>query len=93
MKEFILAMRHHEINNEFELGIESSAPFRYRGYCKGGDCPWKLHARPETHGSDNIIVTTMVDHHSCTSSGQRKTTTPTSSWVASLTLPMLSKKP
>jgi hypothetical protein len=34
MKEFILAMRHHEINNEFELGIESSAPFRYRGYCK-----------------------------------------------------------
>jgi hypothetical protein len=28
MKEFRLAMRQYAINNEFELGIESSAPFR-----------------------------------------------------------------
>jgi hypothetical protein len=38
-------------------------------------------------------VTPMVYHHSCTSSGQRKTMTPTSNWVASLALPMLSNKP
>ena len=29
MKEFRLAIRQYAINNEFELGIESSAPFRY----------------------------------------------------------------
>lgn len=39
MNEFRLAMRQYTINNEFELVIESSAPFRYRGYCKDGDCP------------------------------------------------------
>jgi hypothetical protein len=39
MKKFRLAMRLYAINNEFELGIESSAPFWYRGYCKGGDYP------------------------------------------------------
>lgn len=35
VKEFRLAMRQYAIDNEFE----SSAPFRYRGYYKGGDCP------------------------------------------------------
>ena len=38
-------------------------------------------------------VTVIVDQHTCTSSGRRKTTTPTSSWVASLALPILTKKP
>lgn len=33
-------------------------------------------------------VTPMVYHHSCTSSGQRNTMTPTSNWVASLALPI-----
>lgn len=56
MKEFRLAMRQYAINNEFELGIESSAPFRYRGYCKGGDCPWRINARPEVAGSPTIVV-------------------------------------
>jgi hypothetical protein len=37
-------------------------------------------------------VTTLIDEHSYTSSGRRKTTTPTSSWVASLALPILQKK-
>jgi hypothetical protein len=32
MKEFRLAIRQYAINNEFELGIESSSPFRYRAY-------------------------------------------------------------
>jgi hypothetical protein len=39
IKESRIAMRQYTINNEFELVIESSAPFRYRGYCKDGDCP------------------------------------------------------
>ena len=56
MKEFRLAIRQYAINNEFELGIESSAPFRYRGYCKGGDCPWRINARPEVAGSPTIVV-------------------------------------
>jgi hypothetical protein len=38
-------------------------------------------------------VTVIVDRHTCTSSGRRKTTTPTSSWVASLALTILTKKP
>jgi hypothetical protein len=38
-------------------------------------------------------VTALIDEHSCTSGGRRKTTTPTSSWIASLALPILQKKP
>jgi hypothetical protein len=38
-------------------------------------------------------VTALTDEHTCTSSGRRKTTTPTSSWVASLALSILKKKP
>jgi hypothetical protein len=60
MKEFRIAMRQYAINNEFELGIESSAPFRYRGYYKGGDCPWRIHARPEVIGLATIIVSSCL---------------------------------
>jgi hypothetical protein len=35
----------------------------------------------------------LTDEHRCTSSAMRKTTTPTSSWVASLALPILKCKP
>jgi hypothetical protein len=35
----------------------------------------------------------LTDEHICTSNGRRKITTPTSSWVASLALPILQKKP
>jgi hypothetical protein len=38
-------------------------------------------------------VTALNDEYTCTSSGRRKTTTPTSAWVASLALPILQKKP
>ncbi|XP_020406494.1 uncharacterized protein [Zea mays] len=93
MKEFRLAIRQYAINNEFELGIESSSPFRYRAYCKGGDCPWRINARLQNVGSPTVVVTVIVDKHTCTSSGRRKTTTPTSSWVASLAMPFLTKKP
>jgi hypothetical protein len=34
----------------------------------------------------------LIDEHHCTSSGRRKTTTPTSAWVASLAIPILRKK-
>jgi hypothetical protein len=40
-----------------------------------------------------LQVTTLIDEHTCTSSGRRKTTTLISSWVASLTLLILPKKP
>jgi hypothetical protein len=35
----------------------------------------------------------MTDEHTYTSSGRRKTTTPITSWIASLALPILTKKP
>jgi hypothetical protein len=35
----------------------------------------------------------MTDRHNCTSSARRRTTTPTSAWVAALSLPILLKKP
>jgi hypothetical protein len=38
-------------------------------------------------------VTALTDEHTCTSSGRRKITTPTSSWVASLALLIIKKKP
>jgi hypothetical protein len=34
----------------------------------------------------------ITNDHTCTSSGRRKTTTPTSSWVAGQALPILMKK-
>jgi hypothetical protein len=39
-----------------------------------------------------LQVIALIDEHTCTSSGRRKTTTLTSSWVASLTLSILTKK-
>jgi hypothetical protein len=39
MATFRLAIRHYTIKNEFELAIEATCPYRFRGYCKGGDCP------------------------------------------------------
>jgi hypothetical protein len=38
-------------------------------------------------------VTAVTDEHTYTSSGRRKTTTPITSWVASLALSILTKKP
>jgi hypothetical protein len=49
-------MRQFAINKEFELGIESSSPIKYRDFCKGGDSPWRIHAREEIKGSPTIIV-------------------------------------
>jgi hypothetical protein len=39
MPTFRLAMRQYAIKKEFELGIEAITPLKYRGYCRGGDCP------------------------------------------------------
>jgi hypothetical protein len=40
-----------------------------------------------------LQVTTLTDEQTCASSGRRKTTTPTSAWVASLAAPIPKKKP
>jgi hypothetical protein len=40
-----------------------------------------------------LQVSSLTNEHKCTSSGRRKTTTPTGYWVASLALPILTKKP
>jgi hypothetical protein len=93
MKEFRLAMRQYAIDKEFELGIEAIDKTRYRGYCMGGDCPWSINARMEYKGWDPVLVMMLNDVHTCTSSGRRRTSTPTSSWVAFKALPILMSEP
>jgi hypothetical protein len=56
MHHFRLAIRQYAINKEFELGIEATNKTRFRGYCKGPDCPWNIHARPEIKGAPTIQV-------------------------------------
>jgi hypothetical protein len=56
MATFRLAIRQFAIKNEFELGIEATSPYRFRGYCQGGECPWRINARLEIQGSPTIIV-------------------------------------
>jgi hypothetical protein len=40
-----------------------------------------------------VVVTVLNDVHDCTSSGRRKTTTPSSNWVAYRALPILMSEP
>jgi hypothetical protein len=56
MKEFQIAMRQYAIKHEFELRIDVTSITRYVGYCKGGDCPWKIYAWEENKGLPTIIV-------------------------------------
>jgi hypothetical protein len=56
MHHFRLAIRQYAINKEFELGTEATNKTRFRGYCKGPDFPWSIHARPERKGAPTIQV-------------------------------------
>jgi hypothetical protein len=56
MKEFRYAMRQYVIKHEFELGIDVTSTTRYVGYCKGGDCPWRIYAREEKKELPTIVV-------------------------------------
>lgn len=56
MHHFRLAIRQYTINKEIELGIETTNKTKFRGYCKGPNCPWSIHARPETKGAPTIQV-------------------------------------
>jgi hypothetical protein len=56
MKEFRIAMRQYAIKHEFELGIDVTSTTRYVGYCKGGDCPWRIYAREEKKRLPTIVV-------------------------------------
>jgi hypothetical protein len=56
MKEFRIAMRQYAIKHEFELGIDVTSTSRYVGYCKGGDCPWRIYAREKKKGLPTIVV-------------------------------------
>jgi hypothetical protein len=78
IKEFRLAVRQYAIDKEFELGVEAMDKIRYRGYCQGGDCPWSINARLEHKRWDVVVVSVLNDVHDCTSSGRRRTSTPTS---------------
>jgi hypothetical protein len=56
MKEFRIAMRQYAIKHEFELGIDVTSTTRYVGYCKGGECPWRIYQREEKKGLPTIVV-------------------------------------
>jgi hypothetical protein len=56
MTTFRLAMRQYIIKKEFELAIEASTQIKYRGHCRGGDCPWSINARVEAKGCPTIIA-------------------------------------
>jgi hypothetical protein len=56
MPTFRPAIRQFVINREFELGNEATCPFRFRGYCKGVGCPWRINARVEIQGSSTVVV-------------------------------------
>jgi hypothetical protein len=45
MDEFRVAVKHHAIKGQFELGTEKSCKSRFRGYCKSDGCPWAIVAR------------------------------------------------
>jgi hypothetical protein len=57
MEDFRLAVRQYAINKEFELGIRATSKSRYRGYCKGGDCPWSV-SRFKKEGEVAVMVLT-----------------------------------
>jgi hypothetical protein len=85
-------MQQYSIDKEFELGIEATDTTRYREYCRGGEYPWSIAARVETKGWDPVIVTVLRDEHTCTSSGRRRTSVATSTWVAYKALSILMAK-
>jgi hypothetical protein len=93
MKEFSLAIRQYVIDKEFELGVEATDRMRYRGYCRRGDSLWSINARLEHKGWDVVVISVLNDVHNCTSSGQRRTSTPTASWDANKALPILMSEP
>jgi hypothetical protein len=94
MKEFKLAMRQYAIDKEFELGVEATDKTRYRGYCRGRDCPWSINASLEHKVWDVVVVSVLNEGNlinvrlEYTSSG-RRTSTPTSTWVSYKALPIL----
>ncbi|WVZ88700.1 hypothetical protein U9M48_035187 [Paspalum notatum var. saurae] len=82
MHDFRLAIRQFAINEEFELVTTKSDTVRFISDCKGKDCPWHIVGRRQPDGK-TVMVTVLIGKHNCTSSARRKTTTPTSAWVAS----------
>jgi hypothetical protein len=93
MKEFRLFMRQYAIDKEFELGVETIDRTKYRGYCWGGDCPWSINARLEHKGRDVVVASVLNDVHDCTSSGRKRTSTPTAAWVADKALSIIMSEP
>ena len=55
MDDLRLAVRHHAIVNEFELGTKKSDKSRFRGYCKAAGCPWKIRAKTQHDKSVRVL--------------------------------------
>jgi hypothetical protein len=55
MDDFRIAVRHHSILNEFELGTEKSDPDRFRGFCKSTGCPWIIRGKTQHDESVRVL--------------------------------------
>jgi hypothetical protein len=55
MDDFRLAVRHHSILNEFELGTEKSNLDRFRGFCKSAGCPWIIRGKTQHDQSVRVL--------------------------------------
>ena len=62
MDEFRMAVRQYAINEEFELGTEKSDKKRFRGYCTGEDCPWRIVGNRQ---SDKRTIMILTCYFSC----------------------------
>lgn len=60
MREFKIVMRQYDIKHEFESGIDVTSATRYIGYCKGGDCLWRIYAWEKKKGLSAIVVCYFV---------------------------------
>jgi len=54
MPEFRMAVKHHSIVKEFELGTEKSDKKRFRGFCRSGGCQWIIRAKTQIDGSVRV---------------------------------------
>jgi hypothetical protein len=73
MEDFRLAVRQYSINKEFELNIRATSKSRYRGYCKGGDCPWSVSGFKKKGEVAVMVLTSKVRCSNCGELGHRKT--------------------
>ncbi|KAK3130033.1 hypothetical protein QOZ80_6BG0488050 [Eleusine coracana subsp. coracana] len=60
---FKRAIRQYAILNEIELAVSYSESTRYRAYCKGKKCKWRIHASQQQDGKTWMIKKIPIKHY------------------------------